>query len=215
MFRPILPASVLVFSVACSTPGARPQDMTESGHEQAAQAHASSSDEHRAKYEADATAQRRSLAPRFDEPGGKTPRFTVDEYNPTAHHLASAEREAKMARDHAAAAAALAGYEEQGCAAFEPPVRQACPLMGQIQRVEELRNGVRLVPKAGVNAEAWQVHIACHLAFAQAKGRQGMEHCPLGLPGLSAVTAGSDVELTSDDAATIAKLQTLARDHLD
>lgn len=201
--------------VACSTPGARPQDMTEQGHEQAAEEHAASSEEHRAKYDPDAEARRRTLSPQLDEPGVKARRFTTEEYNPTAHHLASAEREARMARDHAAAAAALAGYEEQGCASFEPAVRSACPLIGQLESVEALPNGVRLVPKAGVNAEAWQVHIACHLAFAQAKGRAGMEHCPLGLPGLNAITAGGSVELTSDDAATVTKIQTLARNHVD
>lgn len=221
-FTLFLSAALTVALVSsCSTPGAKPTDMTTSGHESAATAHASEAAEHAAQYDADATAPKRVLlgvgdatCPTAPTGVGATARcYSTEQYNPTAHHLASAERHAKMAKDHAGAAAKLAAYEDGACKLFDANVRASCPLLGQMEKVERLPNGVRLVPKAGVNVAAWQAHIACHLAFAQAKGAEGMPMCPLGIPGVHATTAGDAVELTADDADAAARLLSLSQSH--
>jgi hypothetical protein len=208
---------------SCSTPGAKPTDMTTTGHEAAATGHAAEAAEHAAQYDADATATKRVLlgvgdvsCPTAPTGAGAAARcYSTEQYNPTAHHLASAERHQKMAKDHAKASDALVSYEDGACKLFDASVRASCPLLGQLEKVERLPNGVRLVPKAGVNVAAWQAHIACHVAFAQAKGAEGMPMCPLGVRGVRAATAGDAVELTSDNADDAARLFTLAQSHGD
>lgn len=220
----VLIALVTLGSCSCATPGAQPSDMTTAGHAEAAEEHGAEAAEHAKKYDKDATATRRVLSGGgaelvcLDAPigvGASARCYGYEQYNPTAHHLASAERHEKMSRDHAAAGVALATYEEGACKLFEPKVRSSCPLLGQLERVDRLPKGVRLTPKAGVNVDAWQAHIACHVAFAQAQGASDMPVCPLGVTGVRAEAAGNVVELTSEDAITAAKLLTLAQLHAE
>ena len=220
----VLIALVALGSPSCATPGAQPTDMTTGGHAAAAGEHGAEAAEHATKYDEDATATRRVLSGVgadyvcLNAPvgvGASARCYDYQQYNPPAHHLASAERHEKMSRDHAAAGVALATYEEGACKLFEPKVRASCPLLGQLESVDRLPKGVRLTPKAGVNVEAWQAHIACHVAFAQAKGAEGMSMCPLGVLGVRAVAVGNVVELTSEDAVTAARLLTLAQNHGD
>lgn len=222
--RSIAVASFVLFG-ACATPGAQPADMTTAGHEAAAEAHAAEASAHAKRYDPDAVAQRRVLIGAGVDiacPSGATTGVGVaarcydeQQYNPTAHHLRSAERHEKMSRDHAGAGAALEAYEEGACKLLAPKVRASCPLLGQLEKVDRLSNGVRLSPRPGVNVEAWRAHVACHLAFAQAKGMEGMSMCPLGQAGVRAVAVGNGIELTSDDPVTAEKLVELAQSHVD
>lgn len=215
------PAAVcflLLVPLACATPDAKPADMTEKGHAEAAEKHAAEAEAHRAQYDPDATATKKVLDPFVAEQqyaGVKGQRWADQQYNPTARHLQDAARHEKMAKDHAKAAAALTAYEEGACAAFSPPVRASCPLLGQLAKVEPLKNGVRLVPKDDVDAQAWHAHILCHLAFANAKGREDMKMCPLGLAGTTATADGNAVELTANDPVVAAQLLELSRQHAD
>lgn len=216
-------AGLLALAIAgCQTPGARPEDMPAAGHEAEAAEHAAEAAVHAGQYDESAESVRRvSLAgvaegcPNEDAklPAGRC--FTLERYNPTERHLTDARRHEKMEHDHAAAATALRSYEEGACKHFDPAQRAGCPLLGQLERVEPLKNGVRLTPKPGVDVAAWQAHIACHLAFAAARGAEGMASCPLGLRGIDATAAGSAVELTSNDPTTTAALLSLARSHTD
>lgn len=215
--------AALALVSSCSTPGAKPNDMTTTGHEAAATAHAADAADHAAQYDANATATKRVLlgvgdvsCPEAPTGVGASARcYSIEQYNPTAHHLASAERHQKMAKDHAKAGDALAAYEDGACKLFDERVRASCPLLGQLEKVERVPNGVRLVPKPGVNVAAWQSHIACHVAFAQAKGAEGMPVCPLGVRGVRANTVGDALELTADNADGAALLFTLAQSHGD
>lgn len=216
-------AGLAALAVAgCQTPGARPEDMPAAAHEAEAAEHGAEAAEHAGRYDEAAESIRRvslaGVAEGCPNEGAKLPAgrcFALEIYNPTERHLTDARRHEKMANDHAAAATALRSYEEGACKHFDPAQRAGCPLLGQLERVEPLKNGVRLTPKPGVNVAAWQAHIACHLAFAAARGAEGMASCPLGLRGIDAATAGSAVELTSNDPSTTAKLLTLAKTHVD
>lgn len=223
-FRLVSLASLVLLG-SCATPGAQPTDMTTAGHEAAAKEHAAEAAEHAEQFDPDASAQKRVLIGAgvdFVCPSGVTTGvgaaarcYDYQQYNPTEHHLRSAERHEKMSRDHAAARASLEAYEDGACKLFEPKLRASCPLLGQLETVDRLPKGVRLTPKAGVNVEAWQAHVACHLAFVQAKGAEGMSMCPLGQPGVRAVAVGNVIELTSEDAVTAAKLVELTQGHAD
>lgn len=220
--NPLLHCTAILAVVACQTPGARPEDMPAAAHEAEAAAHAAEAAEHAEHFDERAVSVRRVPLASGSEgcasPGGKAPArrcFTIESYNPTARHLADARRHEKMAHDHAAAAAALKSYEEGACKLLDPAQRAACPLLGQLERAEPLKNGVRLTPKPGVDVAAWQAHITCHLAFVAARGAEGMASCPLGLRGIDGAAAGPAVELTSNDPSTAAQLLTMAKTHVD
>lgn len=201
---------------ACSTPGARPEAMPAAEHEVEAKAHLAESREHAAEYDPAAEAVRPPPNPRVAAARGcitwADPACGVV-YNPTARHKWSAQRHDKTATAHAEAAAALRSFEEGECKGFAPDVREACPLLGQVQRVDEIEGGVRVVSKDGINVAAWQAHIACHVAFAKARGGDGMAMCPLMVKGLTATPSGPAMDLTVDDKGSVSRLRELAAGH--
>lgn len=213
--RPFFTVSFL-FLTACASAGTRPEDMPAAEHEAEAKEHLAESQEHASEYDPSAAAVRPPPNARIAEARGciswADPACGVA-YNPTARHKASAARHEKAAEAHAQAAAALRSFEDGECKAFSPDVREACPLLGQVERIEEIENGVRVVPKADVNVAAWQAHIACHVAFAKARGADGMAMCPLMVKGLHATPSGPAMDLTVDDNGSVNRLRELAAGH--
>lgn len=214
--------ALTLVAISCTTPGTKPQDMTTTGHTGAATEHAAESAAHAKLYDEDASAQRRVFlgtdiaCPTAPISVGASSRcYTTETYNPTTHHLASAERHQAMAQKHAAAGAELAAYEEGACKLFEPHTRASCPLLGQLASATAVENGVRLTVRSGVNVQAWQAHIACHIAFAQARGATDAAVCPLTQRGVKARIDGEAIELTTSDATAAEKLLALARNHLE
>lgn len=187
-----------------STPGARPEDMSAQAHEEEAAKHAQVAQEHDAEYDPNAT--------RTNVGGGVTsgsdfPAYEAD-YNPTEGHRVAAERHRKHAADHAAAAEALARSEEDACKSIAPASRASCPLLGPVVAVEDIPTGVRISLRKGTDVEAFVEHVRCHLAFANTRGREGMDHCPLYLPGIQVRRVGTlVVELSALDQANVLLLQ--------
>ena len=115
-----------------------------------------------------------------------------------------------------AAAESLDSFEEAECRAFPPQTRGACPLLGQIESVEDVFGGVRLRFIEGVNVNAAIAHTRCHLAFARTRGRIGMESCPLYIIGVEATRLENSgtVELSVGNEEDLEELRRRIREHL-
>lgn len=99
--------------------------------------------------------------------------------------LATAAYEQRCADEHRAAAASLQRFEDRECEGIGAAARGACPLvLGWVQRGVELKDGVRLELKPGVDTALLERRIGCHLAFAQRRDFQVPE-CPLYRKGVS------------------------------
>jgi hypothetical protein len=218
-----LSAGVAVFQGCASTPGARPQDMSATQHEQAAGVHETQAE----------NSQTRCAGSDV----GSGPCWT-DMTNPSREHFPEVERHRKMAADHRAAAQSLRDAEAHSCAGLSNDDRDMSPFAHRedIRRSESLSvvhdNSVqytapsyvhvsgknpgdhlagatvffRAVP--GLTAEYLQRVINCHIARNNALGNDvpEMAYCPLTLKGVSAtVKSASDgfaVDITAQNDAT-------------
>ena len=196
--------------VACGGQGTQPDDMSAAEHRQAAAGDEASADEHESRYDPDSRATLgTSTAATSDVFYG------LDSYNPTEAHLGEAQALRDQAEQHREAAAALERYEDEQCARFPPATRPSCPLLGQVASVEDVDGGVRLHFVDGVRVDAVADHMRCHLAYARTQGRQGMDHCPLYLEGVSVERADDVVTLTTNAGAEgVAELRRRARAHV-
>lgn len=184
--------------------GTHPDDMSAEEHRQAAAEEDSEAAAHESEYDPNRAAQTTAQADMV---------FGLGDYNPTAGHLAIASEHEELAAEHRAAAAALETFEEEQCARFPPESRAACPLLGQVESIEDVDGGVRLSLAEGVNEPAMVEHLRCHLAFARAQGREGMDHCPLYVSGAQ-VRTDSGVTLTTDAGdEAVTELRRRARAH--
>ena len=135
--------------------------------------------EHRdlaALHEARAEAQKKQFDPSLttdfvaNSPFTGLPDHVIDEYNPTAGHLAEADRELKSAADHNRAAAKLEAFEDAACIGLPSRVRAACPVLAsQVELVQNDSKGVRLTLKAGTDPQST---IACS-ATSRSPARTG------------------------------------------
>jgi hypothetical protein len=190
--------------------GTNPDDMSAEEHRRAAATEEEEAAEHEAEYDPDA----RSTMGTANAPTSES-FYGPDLYNPTEVHLAEAQRHEDLAEEHRAAAEALEAYEEQECARFPPATRAACPLLGQLESVEDVEGGVRLRFAEGVPLDAVADHMRCHVAYARTRGREGMEHCPLYVEGAAVGTDDGAVTLTTDAGEeAVAELRARARAHL-
>lgn len=120
-------------------------------------------------------------------------------YSPVAVHAQLTEEHQQLAAAHRAAASALESYEEHECGAFPAATRAACPLLGQVASVEDIPGGARAQFGENVNVDAATAHVACHLAYAQTVGREGMSGCPLYLPNVGSARSGpTTVDFVTD-----------------
>lgn len=215
-FSPIVTLTIFAVAVllvgACSSqaPGTKPDDMSAEEHQRHAEKHQKVSEEHQEQYKprARATREEAPVDPEKDI-------YTVDVYNPTEHHQASAEQHQRHAEQHRQAAQKLLSYEGDHCAQFPKETRSACPLMGQIKAVEDIEGGARITFHKNVPIQATVDHMKCHFAFARAEGYEGMKTCPLYLKGVSveAQDDGQSVILTTDDPAAVEPLRKRSREH--
>jgi hypothetical protein len=201
--------STLAGIVGCaSTPGARPDDMSAVEHRQRAAEEEREADEHAANFDPNA-------AP---EPGyvGGSKFWDVILYNPTRVHISDAATHKKHAEDHLAAAVTLEKFEQAECQSFPAETRKACPLLGTVESVEDVDGGVTLKLSSSIDTQASLAHVRCHLAFAAKEGRQGMDECPLYLPGVKASAEGNShvLELKTDAEAGVSELRKRAREHV-
>ncbi|MBT8464917.1 MAG: hypothetical protein KJO57_09535 [Deltaproteobacteria bacterium] len=204
-FRLLLVAIVSGVLVGCATTsGARPEDMSAKAHEEEAAREAAKAEEHAVKYDPNA-------------PGavGSDSAFEGPEFNPTETHNRQAQRHRKHAHDHAEAAEALKRAEEEACGSIAPDSRSWCPLLGPVVASEDTSNGVRITVREGTDVDELVARIRCHLAVANTEGREGMDRCPLYVPGVEVQQSGPNaIELSTKGKASIRELQERVSDHV-
>lgn len=198
--------------VACAgTQGTDPDDMSAEEHEAHAGDHDSAADEHAEQHEPTATSTISGQAPTLGQM-----MIGTDIYNPTASHHLESEQHRAIADEHRRAAEQLRAFEAEECGRFPTETRAACPLLGHLASVQDVEGGVRLTFDVNVNQEAVHAHVRCHNAFARARGRAGMDHCPMYVDGVRVEQdeSGGTLLLTSGDEA-IAAVRSTARAHLN
>ena len=203
-------------------------DASAEAHRREAEAHAATAREHKERYDP------RGGAPDYRTYHGMEPNtptygtwdgyddleddfyWDMQQYNPSAVHLLRSEDHRRQEREHLAAAKALESYEERQCKAFPRETRAMCPLLGQVAAVEDVEGGVRIRFHERVDVNAVMAHVRCHLGFAQARGRVGMDQCPLYLDGVRAqrVPRSRDIDLISDGEAGLEELRRRTRAHV-
>ena len=205
--------ALILGGCATTTPGARPHDMSEAAHEEAAEAHSGTAAQHAAEYDPEArTTQERCRGGHATGHAGQTAGGDVcwtSVTNPTKAHLRQAEEHRRMAADHRAASAPLREAEERACVGIGPDDRDSSPFehVEDIVSVEPLKERIpggrlpgermtgavvvlRAVP--GLTGEWLQRLVDCHLARNASLGHvvPEMPDCPL-------VPKGAEARVTS------------------
>lgn len=173
------------------TAGARPHDMTEHQHEQAASKEEAAASAHTEEYKPAATETKENCSP------AKRICWKYTE-NPTKEHAEEAAKHRQAAADHRAAAQALRDAEAKACAGIPDEDRDMSPFshredISEVKpHMEEVRTGkatakkqtgaevtFRAVP--GMTVEWLQRIVDCHIARGAAVGGSmpEMSYCPL------------------------------------
>jgi hypothetical protein len=186
----------VVFAASCATlpPRSSPLDMSAAEHEREA-----------ARQEQLAARELAQYAPKarsVDYADATSGSFSYPRtYNPTARHRDAAEAHRGYAAAHRAAARELLAREEEECATIPAGRRAECPLLDLVVDVDPVEDGVRL--RLADNAEGAGALrlLRCHLAHAATRGFEGMDACPLFLPGVEAVQRSDPhcVDLVAED----------------
>jgi len=200
-----------LISDGCATAaGTHPDDMSVAEHQTAARLNEKIASEEEAKFDPDATAVR-PPPENYEEEF-----FPETVYNPTEKHLLHAKKYRDYARQHKEAAQQLEEFEEEECAAFPKSTRVKCPLIGNVERIEDIEGGVRLNffgNSPPINAVA--AHMRCHYAFGRKIGREGMPDCPLYLKNLEIRISGDRaIDIISSDTAVVEKIRKRSRNHI-
>jgi hypothetical protein len=203
----LLAATIASALVGCATTsGARPEDMSAKSHEEEAAREAAKAEQHAAKYDPAATSAASA---------GSDPFFEGTDFNPTDVHNIQAEAHRRHADDHAAAADALRSAEEDACKSIASESRSWCPLLGPVAATENTSNGVRVTVREGTDVDALIARVRCHLAFANTQGREGIDRCPLYVPGVQVERFGANsIELSTRGKANVRELQQRVADHI-
>lgn len=216
-------AAALMGTFACSSfwGGEQMSETSVEEHEQEASVHEAKESAHEGHYDPNVSVElsRGTSQGREDQDKYSINDYNWGErrYNPTERHLEHAARHQQHASAHRKAAQALEQFEESECSAFPPETRALCPLIGQVRSEEEIPGGVRVRFADGVNVEAATAHIRCHLAFARARGYQGMDRCPLYIRGVRVLESDSDpgaVDLLADDETDVTLLREQVAEHV-
>lgn len=193
---------VILLLMACGGPqDPATEDLTAEQHdEQAAQEEQRAQEQYR-EYDPNARLHVGSVDP-------NSPVYYGPEvYNPTQVHLDEARELREHAAAHRAVAEQLRAFEQQECAEFPADTRASCPLLLGLQSVENIDGGVRMHFSSQLDLAPVVDHIRCHIAFAAAQGREGIEHCALYVHGAQVRVEGNSVILTTDEPANVEELR--------
>jgi hypothetical protein len=222
--HPLSLAAICFAFVGCAADqGTQPRDMSAARHEAMAQAEERSATGHKAQFDPAALRElaRCQGASSLRDPGA----CWTSTANPTAVHLADAERHRELAAKHRAASKTLRDAEARACIGLADADRDMSPFSHRedIATVEPLtlRSGggksgpwtrmagavivVRAVP--GMTAQWLQRVIDCHMARNEALGHDvpEMPYCPLVPNGIAATVTATATEfavgIQSDDPA--------------
>ncbi|MCA9672596.1 MAG: hypothetical protein KC503_43680 [Myxococcales bacterium] len=213
--RHVFLAAIVALLAGCATTtrGARPDDMSAAKHRQAAKAERDKARRHQKQFDPNAQAAGVTQAT-----GGATADADAVDvlYNPTEQHRTAAAEHREHARQHEKAARALLRFENRSCKHITAKVRTACPLLGQVARVQDIEKGARLFLVKGVRIASLLEHMRCHYAYGRTMGREGMSACPLYLKHLSIsrVTDANAIDVTASDSASVAEVRKRARTHV-
>jgi hypothetical protein len=201
--RPILLSLLIV--TACSH--SKDEHLTAQEHRDLAELHQAKADAERAQFDPSQTS-----STLIRSPFGDTPDTAVTPYNPTAEHLAAADREMKRAAAHSKAAARLEAFEDVACQNVPREQRAACPLLAsQVESVQNDPKGVLLRLKDSADADAIEKRLQCHLAYANATGFE-RPSCPLFVRGMTLkLIAPKTIALRGETPQVVAALQYQAR----
>lgn len=133
-------------------------------------------------------------------------------YNPSASHLAEADRKMEKAFAHLEAARKLDQYKDAACSGLSTAERTSCPLIApHLERIEEGSRGVVLHLKTAEKAKVLAGQMRCHLAFAQANNFEQLT-CPLYMKGVAINLSGERaIEVLSMDANVAQQVRGEAR----
>jgi hypothetical protein len=206
---------IVQFAGCASTPGARPEENSVAGHEQAASQH-----------EAEAAAAAENCK-RGTPPAGTVCWTSVT--NPNPHVQKEVAKHEKMAADHRAASQALRDAEAGACAGVSPKDRDESPFAHRedIEGVDMItsalggRSGgfrlngasVRFRALPGMTAEWLQRVVDCHMARNAAMGyaMPEMSYCPLMLRDVTATVTstgrGFAIAVRSDSVETATEIK--------
>jgi hypothetical protein len=134
-------------------------------------------------------------------------------YNPTDKYLSEADAHRKHAREHEKAAAALEKFEKGACRDLPERTRSACPLLGPVTAIDDVKGGVRVTFTDGTRIDALVAEMRCHYAYAQTRGFADSVSCPLYMPGLEIKqSGGAAVEITVHDQTLVNDLRAKSRE---
>lgn len=177
------------------------EDLTAEEHEDQAAAEERLAQERAAEYDPDARMRVGSVNP--DSPVFYGPEV----YNPTEVHLDAAREHREHAEAHRTVADQLRVYAQQECAEFPADTRASCPLLLGLETVENIDGGVRMHFASQLDLRPVVDHIRCHIAFAAAEGREGIEHCALYVHGAQVRVEGNSVILTTTVPGNVEELR--------
>ncbi|MBL9037602.1 MAG: hypothetical protein JNG84_03705 [Archangium sp.] len=189
---------------------AKPEDATVAEHREKALEHEERAREQRALYDPNAPKVGKSQLARVDIDA--PPGDLMQSYNPTEEHLAKADQELRERNAHLAAAKKLETFEDEACKGLSAGERSSCPLLASsVSKVQETKEGFKLVLKPGVDAEHTGKRLSCHLAYANATGFD-RPSCPLFVKGTTLrVIKPDSVEFAGNSEAVALTLQAQAR----
>lgn len=133
--------------------------------------------------------------------------YAQDVYDPSDAHRFEAEQHREHAEAHRRMAERLRAFEDAECSEFPPETRASCPLLLDLESIEDIEGGVRLTFAADQEIEPVIDHIRCHIAFAQAEGTGGIDSCALYVPGTTVTVNMNVVDLVTDEEEHVAELR--------
>lgn len=133
--------------------------------------------------------------------------YGEDIYNPSDAHACEAHQHRERAQICREIADRLRAFEEAECARFPADSRASCPLLLDLESVENIEGGVRLTFSNTREIEPIIDHLRCHIAFAAAQGTEGIDSCALYVPGSRVEVNLNVVDLTTTEGEYVEELR--------
>ncbi len=186
----------IMFIVSCAGRGTQPHAMSVSEHEKSADQELKEAERHQAQFDPDA----------WSAGDGECDTYCFDIWtNPTSGHVREARKHRALAAQHRRASEALRVAEDRACTGIPERDRDLSPFF-HTDDIEEVSgqeaDGADLVVRfsaiEGVDAEAMQRLLDCHLARNSARGHVApeMDYCPLVPKGVRATVVAGERGLT-------------------
>jgi hypothetical protein len=135
-------------------------------------------------------------------------------FDPNEGSRRRAEAAREHARQHESAAKFLEQFEDEACAGVPPSSRAACPLLGPLERLEDVPGGVRVTFADRSRVRTAIAEMRCHYAYARARHFDEKVGCPLYVKGIEVRQALDPraVEITARDEATTKLIRERSRE---